>query len=86
MAHKQVTHDISEFGKEFKKLFKLKKPRSSIVIELMTDDLPDEWLIDIVRYRNKSGVVVDTFLITNLEIEMWLNMYKKDGYEVLTVS
>ena len=72
---------IDEF-KNFKKIHKLTKPRSPITIEFMTDDLPDEWLIDIVRYK-KTGLVVDNFIITGEEITHWVDKYIKDGYVLL---
>jgi len=69
---------IDEF-KNFKKIHKLTKPRSPIIIEFMTDDLPDEWLIDIIRYK-KTGLVVDNFIIISKEIAHWVDTYIKDGY------
>lgn len=73
--------NITDYEKH-KKINKLTKPRSPIVIEFMTNDLPDEWLIDVVRYKRSSGEVVETFFITGVEIETWVNKYKKDGYSL----
>lgn len=76
---------ISEFSDEkFKKYFKLTKPRSPLCIEFMTDDLPDEWFIDVVTYRRKSGIVTDHFIIIQKEIDQWLEWLKKDGFTKLT--
>jgi|AntAceMinimDraft_10_1070366.scaffolds.fasta_scaffold19158_6 hypothetical protein len=75
---------INDFGKEFKKLYKLTKPRSPLFIEFMTDDLPDEWLIDVVRYKRKSGIVVEHYVILRKQLEGWINMYKKENWELLT--
>jgi len=81
---KKKEQHISEFGDSFKKLYKLAKPRSPLYIELMTDDLPDEWLIDVVKYRKKSGIVTDNFLITQKEIPQWLIWLEKEGFIQLT--
>lgn len=79
-----MSKNFNDISGNFKKLFTLRKPRSSIVIEFMTDDLPDEWLIDVFRYRAKSGEIVETFLITKEDLDSWIRTYKKDGYEILT--
>ena len=65
-------------------IYKLTKPRSPLCIEFMTEDLPDEWFIDIVKYRKKSGVVTEHFMILQKDLEDWINSYKKDGFKLLT--
>ena len=83
MKEKKIAN-ISSFQKGFKKLYLLTKPRSCLCIELMTDDLPDEWLIDVVKYKKKSGEISDNFIINSEDIEYWLNKFKKDGWSILT--
>lgn len=80
---KKINKSIEDF-KKFKKYFKYSKPRSPLFIEFMTDDFPDEWLIDIVRYRKKSGVVTDHFVILQKDLEHWKSIYEKDGFTKLT--
>ncbi|HPV55882.1 MAG TPA: hypothetical protein PKW61_02040 [Tenuifilaceae bacterium] len=69
--------------KDYKKLYKLTKPRSPLVVEYMTDDLPDEWLISVVTYKRKSGEITDSHLILSKDMEDSLSRLKSDGY-VLT--
>lgn len=75
---------VDNFGKNFKKLYKLTKPRSPMFIEFMTDDLPDEWLIDVIRYKRKSGIIIEHYVILRKQLEGWINMYKNEGWELLT--
>jgi len=84
MKQKEPKHIDKDFQKNFKKLYKLTKPRSPLCIEFMTEDLPDEWFIDIVKYRKKSGVVTEHFMILQKDLEDWINSYKKDGFKLLT--
>lgn len=78
------TKYIDDFGKKFKKLHKLSKPRSPIFIEFMTEDLPDEWLIDVVRYKKKSRIVVEHYVILRKQLKGWIDMYRNEGWEFLT--
>jgi len=73
--------NISKY-KSYKKIYKFSKPKSYKVIEFMTNDLPDEWLIDIVEYRKKSGVITLDFMILQKEITKWIDKYKSDGYSL----
>ena len=73
---------IDEFS-SFKKLYKLSKPRSPLFVEFMTEDLPDEWLIDIVRYKRKSGIVAENFMILQKEIDTWMKGYKEKGWVII---
>ena len=88
MAYKKKKKEekihIDEFSKKFESLHKLTKPRSPNTIEFMSDDLPDKWLVDLVVYRNKSGVVQDSFTILQKDVTSWLDKYKKEGWVLLT--
>lgn len=66
--------------KNYKKICKLTKPRSPIVIEFMTDDLPTEWLINIVKYKAKTGIVTDSVMILNPEVVGRIEGFQRDGY------
>ena len=58
---------ISEFDNH-KKICQLNKPRSPRTLLFCTEDLPDEWLIDVVEYKTKSGEMLDTYYITSKEM------------------
>ncbi len=78
---KKEVYYKDEYGtQKFKKIHQLTKPRSPLCIEFMTDDLPDEWLIDIVEYRKKSGLVTEHFVIRQIDIQQWLKNYYKEGF------
>lgn len=71
--------NISDY-KDYKKLFKLSKPKSAIIIEFMTDDIPDEWLITVLKYKNKTGVVTDNFGIIPPDMDYWIKLYQEKGW------
>lgn len=71
--------NITDF-KNYKKIHKLTKPRSPLVIEIMTDDFPSEWLTTVITYKAKSGQVTDHHLILQNEIKDRLDWYKRGGY------
>ena len=81
---KKLDMHISEFD-GYKKICELKKAHSPITILFCTDDLPDEWLIDVVEYRTKSGVVSETYYITSKEMPGYIEFCgKKGGHDKIT--
>jgi len=66
----------------YKKLYKISKKRSPYIIEMMTDDLPDEWLISVVRYNKKTEEVKEHYVILQKEVDHNLELYKKDNWIV----
>lgn len=79
MKDKKVIH-ISHYY-SFKKLAELKKLRSPISVMVCTDDIPDEWLIDIVEYRTKSKVVTNVSTILRKDLDDRMNRYKSNGWQ-----
>ena len=77
------TKYISEFN-NYKKICQLNKHHSPITILFCTDDLPDEWLIDVVEYRTKSGVVVDNYGVNAKTLQDYINFCGKDGFTKIT--
>lgn len=71
---------IAKFDK-YKKLNLFTKKRSPISILFCTNDLPDEWLIDVVRYKTKTGLIVENFMILGKQMPNYMEMMKKDEYE-----
>jgi hypothetical protein len=80
---KKETILISTFDKH-KKLYELKKNRSPLTILLCTEDLPDKWLIDVVEYKTKSGVVTDNYYITAKDVERYMKLLARNGHDKLT--
>lgn len=73
-----MSKNIQDF-KNYKKIHKLSKPRSPIIIEFMTDDI-DQWIITILRYKRRSGEIVENFMILEKELDKWISIYNKDGW------
>jgi hypothetical protein len=80
---KKETVLISEFDK-YKKICQLRKSHSPITILFCTKDLPDEWLIDVVEYKTRSGVVVDSYYITSKEMPGYIDFCGRAGHTILT--
>ena len=68
----------------YKKLCELKKPHSPITILFCTEDFPDEWLIDVVEYRTKTGIITEEYMITSKELDGYIQFCGKDGFTKLT--
>lgn len=70
---------IKQFEK-FEKIKAFKKPRSPLTILFCTDDWDDKWLIDIVEYKSKTGLVTDNYIITEKQIPRFTDIYNNHGY------
>lgn len=75
--------NIQEFD-TYKKICQLNKPHSPMTMLFCTNDLPDEWLIDVVEYKTKSGIISETYLITRDDLDRHIKFCGKDGYTILT--
>jgi hypothetical protein len=63
----------------YKFLFRLKKSKSPIYVDFITDDA-EEWFIRVVTYLSKSGKINDTYTIIKKDLENHLNFYKNKGF------
>ena len=68
------TRNISDFHK-YKVIKTLKKKRSPYKISFLLEPKED-WLIDVVKYKNKSGEVTHMSLITANDVDEWIRRYK----------
>lgn len=66
---------------KFKEHKELTKPRSPLTILFCTCDLPDEWLIDIVEYKTKTGLVTDTYMILDTQVKRFTKLYEENGFQ-----
>jgi hypothetical protein len=80
MAKKiRETKNISEFS-SYKELERFKKKRSPHTLVFLTND-PDEWFIDCIEYRSKSGVVIHDDLIIAKDLLDWIRWHKSMGWK-----
>ena len=80
MAKKEKERkNISEFS-AYKVLGRMKKKRSPHSILICTED-PEEWFIDFVEYRTKSGVVMHDDFIIAKDLPGWISWHKNLGWE-----
>lgn len=67
---------------DFKKhsvLHTLTKKRSPIVIKFLLED-GEDWLVDVVRYKRKSGEVTKEQVIILKDVDHWLRMFAQSGF------
>lgn len=76
---KKSISNITKY-KEYKKLFLFKKNKGINSILFCTNDLPDEWLIDIITFQTNSGNITEDIMITKKELEQHLEYYRNNGY------
>jgi|AntAceMinimDraft_18_1070375.scaffolds.fasta_scaffold05209_10 hypothetical protein len=79
---KQI-HHISEFD-SYTKIYQLNKPRSPLTILFCVKNSKDIWLIDVVEYKTHSGIITDTYYITEKQIPSYINFMKKAGFIKIT--
>jgi len=80
---KKVTQNISDFDNH-KKICELKKAHSPATILFCTEDLPDEWLIDVLEYKTKSGVITENYGVNAKSMPGYIDFLGKCGFDKIT--
>lgn len=71
--------NISDFS-SYKELAKFKKEKSYQTLVFLTND-PEEWLIDVIYYRTKSGVVTHESCIIAKDMPDWIKWQERIGWK-----
>lgn len=59
---------------------KLQKQKAGYTLLLTLADKNDDWLINVYKYRTKSGEITHESMIIKPDIEKYLGYYFKEGY------
>jgi hypothetical protein len=71
--------NISSYSKH-KVLFTMTKPRSAYSVSFMLENPKDDWLVEIVRYKTKTGECAHECMVIKPDVERQVEMYEKDGF------
>lgn len=72
---------IEEF-KNHRLLYRLKKKRSPLGMDFYIEK-GEDWFIDVVTYRRKSGVITNESMITEKDLEDWVERCQRiSGWEI----
>lgn len=67
-------------------LIELNKKRaiSKIIFEEnIKMDNNDKWFIDVKKIKNKTGKLMSISTILRKDIDTWINIYKKEGWDIV---
>ena len=76
---------IMETMKKYKnhsKLIILRKPKSGHRIMICSNDKPDYWLFDIIRFRKKDRKIIEDGYIIKKDLIKHLHYLKNQGYQI----
>lgn len=75
-AKAKVKENIKDYT-SFNKLFTMTKEKSMFSVLFCTED---DFLIHVMKYRNKSGVVSECTIVLQTDIPRWTQIYEKEGF------
>jgi len=75
----KIVKNISEFS-DYKEIAKFTKPRSPRSLIFLTKD-PEEWFIDVIYYKTKSGEVIKENCIIAKDLSDWFRWKEGLGWE-----
>lgn len=76
---KEKTSYISKYDNH-KVLKRFNKPKSPKTIMFCTKDFPDEWLVDYLEFKTKSGIVTYDVFITASQLPKYYEDLLKEGF------
>jgi hypothetical protein len=76
---KKFSGYISKYA-SYKKILHLKKTKSIFEVLFCTQDLEDEWLIDVIRFKPKTGEIIEDFMITKKDFDHHKDTYLGEGF------
>ncbi|MBN2611765.1 MAG: hypothetical protein JXB00_09450 [Bacteroidales bacterium] len=79
-----IVPNKTEF-KAHQKLMILSRHNSQVKILICTNDAPDFWLLDIVKFWNTNNQVCESFQITKNDLPAQLEHWKNKGYNRILI-
>jgi hypothetical protein len=76
-AKEKVKENIKDYS-HFNQLFTMTKEKSMFSVLFCTDK--DDFLVYVMRYRNKSGVISEQSIVLQPDIPRWIEIYEKEGF------
>ena len=76
-AKAKVKENVKDYS-HFNKLFTMTKEKSMFTVLFCTDK--DDFLVYVMKYRNKSGVVSECSIVLQTDIPRWIQIYEKEGF------
>jgi len=70
---------ISNYSKH-KILVAMTKPRSAFSIYFTIEDPNDDWLINVVKFKTKTGEITFECMIIKPDLERRVESYEEDGF------
>jgi hypothetical protein len=71
--------NISIYAK-YTPLLKMEKPRSAFSVWFLLEDPKDDWLINVVRFKTKTGDLAYEAMFIKPDFEKQVASYEKDGF------
>lgn len=65
-------------------LYELHKKRSPHVIQYL-QDTDDNWFIHVITIKKASGDIIDCVMITANDLERWIELDKREGWEIQNI-
>lgn len=75
---KKEPGNVSQF-KEYKCLVRMEKPKSPLSV-CFFEDPEDDFLIHVVRFKTKSGVINYESMIIEPDLEKFIHSYERDEF------
>jgi hypothetical protein len=71
--------NISLYSK-YTPLVKMEKPRSPFSVWFLLEDPKDDWIINVVRFKTKTGDLAYECMIIKPDLERQIESYEKEGF------
>ena len=80
-VEKTKFQNLSDYS-ENKVLFTLTKKHSPYNIKIV-EYIPDNWFIHILKYKPKTGLIMDSHFIISPDLKTWLSHLDTQGFKIV---
>lgn len=78
---KTHTENVSDYS-ENKVLFNLIKKHSPYHIRIV-EGIPDNWFIHVLKYKPRTGLIMDKHFIISPDLNTWLSHLDTQGFKIV---
>ena len=77
--NKEKVKENIEIYSHFKTICTMTKAKSPCTVKICYDS-DDDYIIYVIKYKTKSGMISESYIVLQPEIARWIEIYEQEGF------